>query len=883
VPLSTGDRVGPYTVAEKIGEGGMGEVFRAHDARLKRDTALKVLPASSVGDPQRRARFDREAQVLASLNHPSIAQVFGVEMHGDEPVIVMELVEGATLADRIARGKLPLDEASAIATQICDGLEAAHERNIVHRDLKPANIKVRPDGTIKILDFGIARVLANDTVADNANSPTILGGSTDAGIILGTAAYMSPEQARGRAVDKRADIWAFGCILYEMLTGTPAFAGDSTTDILAAVVSREPDWDRLPMPTPGGVVTLMRRCLEKNPKDRLRDIADARYEIEHAATPAEFHHVATAPAPGFWRPWIALGFMAGAAITAAIFLFGVPRQEAPPPAPVRLTVTTPPDTTLALGRGSAVVLSPDGKLLAFTARSQGRTQLYLRPLDRFETEPLAGTDGASNPFFSPDGRWIGFFADEKLKKVSLDGGAPVTVSDALNPRGEAWSGDDTIYVTTSNNSGISRVPARGGKLEPYTELVKGELSHRWPRLLPDGKTLLFSVWNDAGWEVSRIAAQREGSTDRTEVVDIGGGYPRYIRDAGQRGFLVYARSEGLLASQFDEATIKPVGQAIPILDGVLTNLSGGAHFDLSPAGTLAYIPGAFEESSRELVWLGRDGKPVSPPVRFRGLTRTWELSPDGTRVTRSTAGDVWIETLNLAGTTRITAKPELGNFNARWSGNGSQILFARGLASDVHLFLKPADGREAERQLTNSPGRRSPSGMSADDKWIVYDEVNATTLSDIWVADVATGQSRPFAQTSANETYGKFSPDGKWIAYQANDTGRYEVFVRSFPDGQQVVRLSTDGGVNPMWSPKGDELFFRGLGGRMMTVRLSAGPAFKAEPPQALFDVRPYENVFAISPDGQRLLMMPLIASEQSATRINVVLNFLTELRQRVR
>ena len=810
-------------------------MFRARDARLKRDVALKILSPSAVGDAQRRSRFDREAQVLAALDHPAIAHVFGVEMHGDAPVIVMEVVEGATLADRIARGPLPLDESLPIAMQLCDGLEAAHERNIVHRDLKPANIKVRPDGTIKILDFGIARVLATDTVADTANSPTVLGG-TEAGIILGTAAYMSPEQARGRAVDKRADIWAFGCILYEMLSGAAAFAGESTTDILADVVKREPDWQRLPGGVPERITDLLKRCLQKNPKDRLRDIADARYEIEQAtrvAAATVTNAVAAASSPR--SPLRTIGwFAAGAAAATALFLVASPFRPEPaePPAAVRTTVTLPPDTTLALGRGSAVALSPDGKLLAFTGRSNVKTQLYLRPLDRFESEPLAGTEDATNPFFSPDGRWIGFFAAEKLKKVSIDGGAPVTIADALNPRGEAWAADDTIFVTTSNNSGISRVAAGGGKLEPFTTLVEGELSHRWPRLLPDGKTMLFAVWNDAGWEVSRIAAQRTDAQTRKAVVEIGGGYPRYVRDAGQRGFLVYGRSEGLLASAFDEASVATVGQAVPVVDGVLTNLSGGAHFDLSASGALAYVPGGFEESSRQLVWVGRDGKPASAVMRFPGLTMTWSLSPDGTRVTRSTKGDVWVDELGTGRTTRITSRPELGNFNAGWSGDGSEIFFARGLAADINFFLRPADGRAAERQITAAPGRRSPSGMSPEAKWLVYEEIDPVTLSDIWVIDTASGQARAFVKTAANESYGQFSPDSKWVAYQSNESGRYEVFVRSFPDGQQALRISTDGGVEPIWSPKGGELFFRALDGRMMAVPFGAGLSGKAGVPQ---------------------------------------------------
>ena len=589
-----GKKLGPYEVLDKLGEGGMGEVFRARDTRLRRDVALKVLPLSALGDDDRRNRFEREAQVLASLNHPNIAQVFGVADAAGTPVIVMELVEGDTLADRLAGGALPTREALLAAVQLCDGLEAAHDRGVVHRDLKPANIKLRPDGSIKILDFGIAKALAQGSGA--SDSPTMASpGVTGAGIILGTAAYMSPEQARGKVVDKRADIWAFGCVLYEMLTGATAFRGETTTDILAAVVQREPDWSRLPSALPPRIGELLRRCLEKDLKDRQRDIGDARFAIERALRPEATSDqppaaiAVAAPSPVRRRATVALAFLSGLAAAAA--LFGIARGLQPAAvtsqSPLRLTVALPPDTTLALGRGSAVVLSPDGQRLAFTARSKDVVRLYVRPLDRFETQTLPGTEGASNPFFSPDGKWLGFFADGKIKKVSLEGGAPVVVADATNPRGHAWSDDNTILVTPTNGDPISRVSVMGGKLEPLTTLKTGELSHRWPLLLP-GRALLFTVWNDAGWEPASILAQRPGSQDRSVVVQAGGGFPRYLRD-GQtpRGFLVYARSEGLLAARFDEATLQVSGQAVPILDGVITNLSGGAHFDVSASGTLA--------------------------------------------------------------------------------------------------------------------------------------------------------------------------------------------------------------------------------------------------------------------------------------------------------
>lgn len=878
--LSSGDRVGPYVVISQIGEGGMGEVFRAHDPRLKRDVAMKVLPASSVSDADRRRRFEREAQVLASLNHPSIAQVFGIELAGDSPVIVMELVDGDTLADRLTKGALPFDEAIATATQICDGLEAAHERGIVHRDLKPANIKVRPDGSIKILDFGIARVLSSDTVVDPSNSPTHLGGSTDAGLILGTAAYMSPEQARGKSVDKRADVWAFGCIVFEMLTGAAVFSGESTTDILADVVKKDPEWTALPASTPSALIDVLKRCLQKDTRQRIRDVGDVRYEIEKALGP-------DAPAPAARKAsplHIAGGFAAGAAIAAAILVIALPRRGADTATPTHSSISLPPKTTLAQGRGSSVALSPDGRLLAFTARANNKTLLYLRPLDRFESTAIAGTEDANNPFFSPDGRWVGFFTLDKLKKVSIDGGAPVTVADAPNPRGETWGGDDAIYVTLSNNSGISRVSARGGKLEPFTALRQGELSHRWPTILPDGKTMLFSIWNDAGWDVSRIAAQRAGERDAKVVVDIGGGYPRYIRDSGTHGFLVYARAEGLLAAPFDETTLTMSGSAVPVVDGILTNQSGGAHFDLSPSGAVAFVPGAPLEYERDFVWLSKDGKPSAAPRTMQGLTRTWNISSDGTKVLRNFNGDVWAEDLATGGrVTRLTNSSERGNFTGNWTPDGKRIVFSRGLAEDVDLYVIDADGKN-EKQLTTTPhSNKVASSISPDGKWVLFGANDPATLSDLWVMELANPQPRPFSKTAAAELYGQFSPDGKWVTYQSNESGRFEIFVRSFPAGDRVIRVSSDAGVSPMWSPTGTELFYRGLDNKQYSVPVHLGDQFEAGKPQPLFDARGYENRFAVSPDGQRLLMMPLIAQEQSATTINVIQNFITELRQRVR
>jgi serine/threonine-protein kinase len=892
-----------------LGAGGMGEVFRGHDTRLKRDVALKVLPLTAVSDPDRRSRFDREAQVLASLNHPNIAQVFGVEEADGAPVIVMELVEGPTLADQIeglrAKGSaLPIDEALPIAVQLCDGLEAAHERGVIHRDLKPANIKVRPDGAIKILDFGLARVLSGDAPIDPGHSPTMAAPETGIGTVLGTAAYMSPEQARGRAVDKRTDIWAFGCVLYEMLSGQPAFSGESTTDVLAAVVQRDPDLEKLPSHVPARVVELLRRCLQKNVKDRLRDIADARFEIEQArhapvsrtASSASIPSSGQAPTGGRSASLPVVLVLGGAAVGAGLLYAASLLRPATvvSDAPVRAVINLPQDTTIALSRGSAIALSPDGRRLVFAGRSKGKAQLYLRPLDRDESQPIAGTDDAVDPFFSPDGQWVGFVAQGKLKKVALDGGAPVTVADARTPRGEAWGEGDTILLTPTNAAPVSKISALDGKLEPLTTLGTGELSHRWPQLLPGGSAVLFTIWNDIGWEPSRIAAQRVDGTGRTMVVEGGGGYARYVRDpASRHGFLVYARSEGLLAARFDESRLATTGQAVPIVDGVLTNLSGGAHYALAPSGTLAYVQGAISESDRELAWVALDGT-AAPPVRIHGMGQSWSLSPDGSRVlwvnATGTTRDVWIEDLARGTSTRVTQSGS--SFSPIWSSDGKSTVFSRERPGTL-LTRRPTDGRDVEELLSSSPRIELPNSVSPDGKTLAYQDFDPLSGSDIWVLtlpaagsaapNAAAASARAFVKTKFTETDGVFSPDGRWLAYQSNESGRFEIYARSFPDGARTVQLSTDGGIVPVWTPTGREILYRGTDNKMKAVPIdpaSGGPASK---PRVLFDAARYEAGFGVSPDGRRLLMMPLIANEQAATQIHLVLNFLSELRQRVK
>jgi eukaryotic-like serine/threonine-protein kinase len=885
-----GRTIGHYQVASKLGEGGMGEVYRARDIRLNRDVAIKVLSDAFASDRDRLARFEREAQLLAALNHPRIATIYGFEEANGVRALAMELVEGPTLAERTAAGPMGIPETLALAREIAEGLEYAHERGIIHRDLKPANVKVTPEGSVKILDFGLAKAIEPTTSGANlANSPTISVAGTQAGVLLGTAAYMSPEQARGHVADRRADIWAFGCVIYEMLTGRQPFAGATLTDVLAAIVTRDPEWDRLPADLSPRVSNLLRRCLRKDPRDRLRDIGDARLEIEDAqlAPIGPATSVIKAPAPRWAWLMPALGGLVVGAVAAGV-VFGSRRDVAPTTrVPTRLQAKLPEKTSLSLSRGSSIALSPDGSTLVYLANAGGQPQLFTRALNRLESTPLPGTEGATNPFFSPDGKWIGFFAGGRLRKVALSGGQPVTLCEAPNPRGEAWSVDDFIYFTPTSGSGVWRVSAMGGAPEEVTRRQKGELSHRWPQALPDGKTILFTVWNDTGFETAQVVAQSVATGERRTVLT-GGSYARYLPggDGTTSGYLIYARASGLLAAPFDVGRLQVTATPVPVLDNVVTNLSGGAHFSVSPAGSLTYVGGGMAEAARAIAIVDRNGTGRTLTT-IRGMSLYYQVSPDGKRLVRSNpAGpnrDIWVHDLERGTATRLT----YGDNSSRpiWTPDGKRIAFSAGLP-DANIFWKLADGTGSDERLTKSPHTQFAGAFSPDGKLLVYVENHPASGSDIWVLPMEGDRTpRPFLQTPFVENEVALSPDGHWLAYQSNESGRYEIYVQPFPSGGRKIQVSTEGGGTAQWSRNGREIFYRSQN-RMMAVALRF-PAVEGvsdvevEKPRVLFEGG-YEPVFSLTPD-ERFVMIRNLTDDFAPTEVQVVLDWIADLQSSVK
>jgi serine/threonine-protein kinase len=875
--LTPGTRVGPYEVLSQIGVGGMGEVYKATDTNLKRAVAIKVLPASVAGDAERLARFQREAEVLAALNHPNIAAIYGLERSGTTTALVMELVEGPTLAARIAQGAIPLDEALPIAKQIAEALEAAHEQGIIHRDLKPANIKVRADGTVKVLDFGLAKAMepAASSSPSLSISPTITTPAmTQAGMILGTAAYMSPEQAKGRSADKRSDIWAFGCVFFEMLTGTRPFDGEDTVDVLSRVLQREPEWAALPAGVSQPVRTLLQSCLVKDRRKRMADIAAALFVLDHQTGLTATGTVAAGPLPSrpLWQRIAAV--TAGALVIAAVG--GATVWFATRPASPRVTRTTiTPSGPAALtisGVYRDLALSPDGTHVVYVGNSG--TQLFVRALDALEPVAIASGSGPGlrAPFVSPDGQWVGFLDNGIfLRKVAITGGPPITLARLDDgARGATWAPDDTIIFATSNPAtGLQRVSAAGGTPEVLTrpDQARGEADHLWPEILPGGRAVLFTITSQTGGLETAQVAVRDLRTGTQKVLLRGGSHGHYIAS----GHLVYVAAGTLRAIPFDPTRLETHGTAAPVLPRLATTSTGAGDFAVAADGTLVYVdvPGSFAVNARTLVWVDRTGKeePLAAPPRAYSHPR---LSPDGTRVALYSGdreNDLWIWDLRRATLTRLTLDPGMDWFPV-WTPDGRRIIFSSnrsGAFSEFNLWWQAADGAGAAERLTTSSSAQFPTGITPDGTAVVFFEGKTRMGPDLLqLALDGTRQVTPLLQTKFEKRNAVVSPDGRWLAYESNSSGPTEIYVRPFPNvGGGQWQVSTAGGKTPLWARSGKELFYVGADGALLRVPVEAsGTAWNAGTPMKLLERGYYTpsgyvgRTYDVSPDGQRFLMI---------------------------
>jgi hypothetical protein len=898
-------------------------VYRARDTNLGREVAVKILPEAFAHDPERVARFRREAQLLGALNHPHIATIYGLEEANPSTgsgqavhFLAMELVEGETLADRLRAGPMPVTEALTLARQVADALQAAHERGIVHRDLKPANIALTVEGQVKVLDFGLAKALgpaeAGHSVDDRGvrlqpdltASPTLSLAATQAGMILGTAAYMSPEQAKGKPVDKRSDVWAFGCVLYEMLAGKRAFDGEDIGDTLAAVLRAEPDWAALPSGVPTPIVTLLRSCLEKDRRSRTADIAVATFVLDRAAQLVERAGVAgsaddTRADPAYVRTArrrVALVGAAAVVVTSAIVGAAVWWSMRPaPPSVVRTTIATTESTALVTAGGDLdVAITPDGSRIVY----RGTNQLLVRVLNQIEPDVLGGLGLPRSPFISPDGQSIGFYDGQFLKKVAITGGPPVTIAPVNGfSRGATWGPDGTIvFATTASATGLQRVSAAGGEPMVLTkpDRERGDGDHLWPEFLPGGEAVLFTIDPLTGGPDNAQVAVLDLKTGASKVLVRGGSHAHYV----PTGHLVYGVAGTLRAVPFDLERLEVIGTPALVLEGVWTTPSGAANIAVAANGSLVYVAGLARPASRNTIAsVDRQGRvsplPGVPPDTYRDV----RVSPDGARLALATRTDVWTYEFARATLSRLTTDPA-DDRSPLWTPDGQRIVFTSGRAGYLELFWRPADGTGTDERLLSRAKdlvNLSADGWSADGKHVLFTEVSpASPVNQCAIGQIPIERSsdvRILVKSDFCNQFSAISSNGRWMAYQSTVSGREQIYVERYPELGSRQQISTDGGVRPLWSRDGRELFFSGLDSRQMfVVPVQSGTTLVAGRPQVLFEaamveffpggLRPYD----LAPDGRFIVIRPAEEETGSSTAPSLILvqNWTEELKRLV-
>ncbi len=899
-----------YEIIKELGKGGMGEVYLADDTNLKRQVAIKVLPQAFAMDKERLARFEREARVLASLNHPNIATIHGLEEHDGQKFLVLEMVPGLTLEEQLRKGPLSLKEILQICTQIAEGLEAAHAKGIIHRDLKPANIKITPQGNVKILDFGLAKACYSEsTDVDLSHSPTITDEMTAPGVILGTASYMSPEQAKGKAVDKRTDIWALGCILFECLTGKSPFSGETVTETVAAILKGEPDWSLLPDDTPFLIRTLLKRCLQKDPDQRLHDSADARivFQERDADLRLETKSITKQSRlrPALLALACGLALIIGVLIGPMLMKFFNPDASSPSFPLVFSSIRTElgyrlgGNTTVShesIPTRTEIALSNSGHFLIFSAikqdpESEAKSSLYLRRLYQLEAVPITGTEGGSSPFLSPDDKWIGFWADGKLMKVPIEGGIPKPLCDVQSPFGFSWGTENQIVFSYAKHSGLFRISADGGEVETLTvpDRSREEIAHYLPHCLPDGKGILFTIKRHF-WDLHPRIAVWEPGTRKWRILLEDAADARYV----PTGHLAFLRQGTLIAAPFSLDKLEITGPQAPAIANIAQALNStfSAHettagqFSLSPSGSLVYASGGIiPDLENSLVWVDFKGQ-VEPAVPFKAGFWAPCLSPDGQKIAYTTLGTenyLWIHDLTRDTNTKMTVEgmSEWGI----WPPDGKRLIFDWLREGTPNIYWKTIDGSSPMKRLTKSDHDQFPSSMTPDGETLAFVDRYENNC-DIYFLNVRDGQVTPFLNSQFYEGELVFSPDGKWIAYVTDESGRYEVYVQSFPESVSRYQISHEGGNVPIWAQDGRRLYYRSRDGNdVWVVDIQTDSGFSASKPRFLMEMQGYNfglvRTWDISPDGRRFLAVKRDTSKlQPITEMILVQNWFEELKR---